>query len=149
MVQLVVNRIVRHVFRHHFFHLGHRGHVVVTVGYVDQFIDVAGYLAEIVPTHFSNTYFLVEGWLRALLFTEYLFIKFLAGTEPGKLDFHILCTRELNHTLGQIGNLHRFAHVEHKDVAATAFHTGFEHKFAGFGDEHEETDDVRMGHRDG
>ena len=52
------------------------------------------------------------------------------------------------HALCQVGNLHGLAHLEHEDLPTVALGTCLEHQFAGLGDEHEVTDDIRMGDGD-
>ena len=83
------------------------------------------------------------------LVVEHLFVEFLTVAQAGIFDFDVLRTTEFNHTLGQISNLHGSTHVEYEYLATFAHRTGFQHQFAGFGDQHEVADDVRMCHRDG
>ena len=104
----------------------------------------------IVLAHSSDLDLGVRGFLGVLFVAEDFFVEFFTGTKAGILDLDVLVgteAGELNHATGQIGYLHRFAHIEDEDFATIAHGTGFEHQAAGFGDGHEEADDIRMRNR--
>ncbi len=52
------------------------------------------------------------------------------------------------HTLCQVGDADWLAHVEDEDLAALTHRSCLQYQFAGFRDQHEETDDVGMGDGD-
>ena len=60
----------------------------------------------------------MEGRLGALQFIEHLLIKLLTRTQTCELHFHILGTRQFDHPLRQIGNLHGLSHVEDENLTA-------------------------------
>lgn len=130
-------------------HLANRGHVVVLAADGDELIDVAADLLEVVLADGGNADLLVERRLGILLSGEHLLIEFLTGTQTGVLDLNILRSTEEDHALGKVGNLHGFAHVEDEDLATVAHGASLEDELAGLGDEHEVTDDFRIGDGDG
>ena len=65
----------------------------------------------------------MEGRLGALQFIEHLLIEFLTRTQTSELHFHILSTRQLDHPLRQIGNLHGLPHVEDENLTAITLRT--------------------------
>ena len=104
---------------------------------------------EIILSHLGHLDFFVSGGNGDFLVVEHFFVEFLAVAQPCVFYLDVLCTTELDHALGQIGNLHGSSHVEYEYLSALAHRAGFEHQLAGFRDEHEVADDVGMGHRDG
>ena len=89
------------------------------------------------------------GGLGLLGIVEDLFVELLAIAEAGELYLDVLCSGELDHALGEVDDADGGAHVEDEDLAALAHGTGLEDELAGFGDEHEEADDVGVGDGDG
>lgn len=132
-----------------FFHLANRGHVVVLAADGDEVVDVAADFLEVVFANCGDADLLVERGLGVLLSGEHLLVEFLARTQAGVLDLNILRTAEENHALGEVGNLHGFAHVEDEDLTTIAHGASLEDELAGLGDEHEVTDDFRIGDCDG
>ena len=131
------------------FHFANRGHVVVLAADSDEVVDVAADFLEVVLADGGDADLLVERGLGVLLGGEHLLIEFLTGTQTGVLDLNILRTAEEDHALGEVGNLHRLAHVEDEDLTTVAHGASLEDELAGLGDEHEVTDDFRIGDRDG
>ena len=83
---------------------------------------------------------------------EHLLVQLLAGAQAGVLNLNVhigLEAGESNHATGEVGNLDRFAHVEHENLAAVAHGARLKDESAGLGDGHEEADDVRVGDGDG
>ena len=89
----------------------------------------------------------MEGGLRTLEFVEHLLIELLTRTQTGKLHLHVLRARQTDHTLRQVGNLHRLTHVEDEDLTAITLGTGLQHQLTGLGNQHEVTHDTLVGHR--
>lgn len=56
-------------------------------------------------------------------------------------------SRQLDHPAGQMGDLHRFVHVEDEDLVARRHRSCFHYQPAGLRDRHEETGDIRMCNR--
>ena len=131
------------------FHLANRGHIVVLAADGDEVVDVATDFLEVVLADGGDADLLVERGLGVLLGGEHLFIEFLAGTQAGVLDLNILRTAEEDHAFGKVGNLHGLAHVENEDLTTVAHGASLEDELAGLRDEHEITDDFRIGDCDG
>ena len=87
------------------------------------------------------------GGLCKLLHIQEFFVELLAMTETGKFNLHIRTSGKADHTLGKVHNLHRLTHVEDVDFTAVAHTAGLKNKAASFGNGHEVTDYLRMGHR--
>ena len=131
------------------FHFANRGHVVVATADVDELVDVATDFLEVVLADGGDADLLVERGLGVLFGGEHLLVEFLAGTQAGVLDLDILRTAEEDHAFGKVGNLHGLAHVENEDLTSVAHGASLEDELAGFGNEHEVTDDFRIGDGDG
>ncbi len=131
------------------FHLANRCHVVILAADCDEVVDVAADFLEVVFADGGDADLLVERGLGVLLGGEHLLIELLAGAQTSVLDLDILRTAEEDHALGKVGNLHRLAHVEDEDLTTVAHGASLEDELAGLGDEHEVTDDFRIGDCDG
>ena len=131
------------------FHLANRGHVIVLAADGDEVVDVAADFLEVVFADGGDADLLVERGLGVLLGGEHLLVKFLARTQTSVLDLNILRTAEEDHALCEVGNLHGLAHVEDENLTTVAHGASLEDELAGLGDEHEITDDFRIGDGDG
>lgn len=127
------------------FHLANRGHVIVLAADGDEVVDVAADFLEVVLADGGDADLLVERGFGVLLGGEHLLIEFLARTQTGVLNLNILRTAEEDHALGEVGNLHGLTHVEDENLTTIAHGAGFEDELAGLRDEHEVTDDFRIG----
>ena len=87
--------------------------------------------------------------LIVLILAKHFLIELFSVTQPGILDFHVLCAHLQYHTLGKVGDSHRHSHIEDKDFSAIAHSTGLENQTASLRNEHKEAYDVRMGNGDG
>ena len=125
------------------------GHVVEGVGGFEEtgFVG-AGFLVVVLADGGDHDLGMVGG-LGLLGIVEDLFVELLAIAEAGELYLHVLGTGELDHALGEVDDADGSAHIEDEDLAALAHGAGLEDELAGFGDEHEEADDVGMGDGDG
>ena len=88
----------------------------------------------------------MERGLGTLQLVEHLLIQLLASTQSGELNLHVLGTRQGNHPLCQVGNLHRLTHVKHEDLTAMTLGTSLQHQLTGLRYQHEETHDIRVCH---
>ena len=88
---------------------------------------------------------------------EQLLIELLAAPQPHKFDGDVpfgvgllahLEPGEMDHGAGEVGDLHRGAHVEHEHLAARGHGAGLNHELGGLGDRHEVADDLRVGDGD-
>ena len=131
------------------FHLANRGHVVVLAADGDEIVDVAADFLEVVFANCGDADLLVERRLGILFGGEHLLVEFLARTQASVLNLNIIRSTEEDHALGEIGNLHGLAHVEDEDLTTVAHGASLEDELAGLGDEHEVTDDFRIGDCDG
>ena len=148
LVEGGIDGVVANELGDNLFHLSNRCHVVVLTADGDEVVDVAADFLEVVLADGGDADLLVERGFGVLLSGEHLLIEFLAGTQAGVLNLNILRTAEEDHALGEVGNLHGLAHVEDENLTSVAHGTGLEDEFAGFGDEHEVTDDFRIGDGD-
>ncbi len=94
----------------------------------------------------------VGGILHTLLGHKHLFVKLLAGTKARKLDLNILSyliSGELDQVFCQIQYLHRFSHIQDKDLAALCIGACLQYQGYCLRDSHEVADDIRIchGHR--
>src|SRR4051794_35372859 len=80
---------------------------------------------------------------------ERLLVELLAWTKAAVLDADIALrqTRKTDQLAREIGDLHRFAHVEDENLAAAAHHRRLHHELRRFRNRHEITLHVRV--RDG
>lgn len=136
------------VLRHDLLHDADDGHIVESARFLEESLLIGTSRIIIILTDFRHHDLRIGGRDGLLFVVEHLFIEFLAVTKSRKLDFHILRSRKGYHTLGQIDDLHRLAHIEDEDLAALAHGSGLKHELAGFRNQHEVTDDVRMGDGD-
>ena len=111
-------------------------------------LDLAAGLGVVVLAHAGYTYLFMERRERILGVANHLFIELFALAQACVLDLHVLGSGETDEALCKVGDAHRLAHVEGEYLAAVALHAGLEHQLTGLGDEHEEADDVGMGHCD-
>ena len=148
-IQSGIDGVVADELGDNFFHLANRCHVVVLAADGDEVVDVAADFLEVVLADGGDADLLVERGLGVLLSGEHLLIELLARTQTGVLDLNILRTAEEDHALGEVGNLHGFAHVEDENLTTVAHGASLEDGLAGFGNEHEVTDDFRIGDGDG
>ena len=88
----------------------------------------------------------MERGLGAFQLIQHLLVEFLTWTQSRKLNLYVLGPRQVNHTLGQVSNLHRFTHVEDENLTAMALGTSLQHQFTSLWYQHEESDDIRMSH---
>ena len=82
---------------------------------------------------------------------KHFFVEFLTWTETGIFNFDILIqleTSELDHSLGEVGNLNAFTHIEDENLVTFGHRSGFHYEAASLRDGHKETGDVGMGHCD-
>lgn len=82
-----------------------------------------------------------------LVVGEHLLIEFLPRPQSRELYLDVVCSRQLYHPPCEVYNLHGLAHLEDKYLTALAACAGFEDELAGFRNEHEVADDVRVGNR--
>ena len=149
-IKLFVNGVLALEFRNqglHFFH--HLGDLHGNRHFVET-VDARGYLGICIFADTGHVDLRMGSFLCVFLVAQHFFVELFTRTKTGVLDADVLVrteAREDNHAAGQIGNLHGFTHVEHKDFATIAHGSGLEYQATGFGDGHEETDDVGMGHR--
>ncbi len=54
---------------------------------------------------------------------------------------------QMHHTPRQVDNAHRFAHVQHKHIAAFTHRASLQHQLRCFGNRHEVACDIGMGQR--
>ena len=81
----------------------------------------------------------VDGVTVSVLRPE-LLVQLLARPRADELDRDVrpgLLAREADHRVGEVGDLHRLAHVEHVDLAAAADRAGLDDQLDGLGDRHE------------
>ena len=149
LVEGGIDGVVANELGDNLFHLSNRCHVVVLTADGDEVVDVAADFLEVVLADGGDADLLVERGFGVLLSGEHLLIEFLAGTQTGVLDLNILRTAEENHALGKVGNLHGLAHVEDENLTTVAHGASLEDELAGLRDEHEITDDFRIGDGDG
>ena len=81
---------------------------------------------------------------------EELFVELFARAQAGELDADLIfaVARKTNHVARQIDDLHRLAHVEHKNLAALPHRGRLQHQLRRLGDGHEIAVDLGVGHRD-
>src|SRR5258706_2701895 len=86
---------------------------------------------------------------RLLAIGEHLLEEFLSRTQSREDDFYIVFRqpRETDHVAREIDDAHRFAHVEHENLAAGTHGAGLQHQLRRLRNGHEETGDVGMGYR--
>ena len=87
---------------------------------------------------------------RVLRIREHLLVELLARPKSRVFDLDILIdlqSGQLDHALGQVGDLHRLTHVEDKDLRSGGHRGGLHHQPAGLRDRHEEARDVGVRHR--
>ena len=76
-----------------------------------------------------------------------LLVELLARAQTGELDADLVVgeTREANQVASEVHDQHRFAHVEHEQLAALAHEPGLQHQLARFGNRHEVAPDLGVG----
>ena len=137
------------VFGDDLLHLADDGHIIVGEGEAMKLLFV---LEGLLIGIFANSCHLdlrMDGGLGLLGIIEDLLIELLAITQAGELDLDVLGTREVYHTLCEVGDAYGLAHVEDEDFTTLAHRASLEDELACFGDEHKEADDVWMGDGDG
>ena len=70
----------------------------------------------------------MQGPLVQLAGSHEVLVELLAGAQPGEHDLDFLPARD--HALGDVGDLHRLAHVEHQHVAVAADGAGLDDELA-------------------
>ena len=78
------------------------------------------------------------------------FKQLFPRSQTGHFDFNILPQHQAgqaNHFLRQVHNLHRLAHIQHKDFAALSHTPSFDYQLAGFRYGHEVPLHLFVGHR--
>lgn len=148
LIQFLILTVLALILRHNLLHDLHNRHVIKCLRSRQQTFLVHLRRVVIILTHLRHHDLRVMRRLRVLLRRQQLLIQLLARTQTAELDLHVLSTRQLDHPLRQIHNLHRTAHVEHKDLTALAHRTGLQHQTASLRNQHEVTDDIRVRHRD-
>ena len=89
-------------------------------------------------------------FLEAFFAHKQFLIKLFSGTETCKFNFYILShfiTGELDQIGGKIQDLHRFAHIQDKDLSPFGIGSCLEHKRHSFRNSHKIPDNIRMGNR--
>ena len=89
--------------------------------------------------------------VEAFLVEVELLVHLLPWPQAGEDDFDValgLEAGEADQLAGQVGDFHRFTHVEDKDLAALGEGAGLDDEARGLGDGHEIARDLRVGHRD-
>ena len=125
------------------------GHVVKAIrGLEEGLLVAAGFVIVVLAHRGDHDLGMVRG-LGLLGVVEDFLEELLSIAQAGVLDIDILGTGELDHALGEVDNAYGGTHIEHEDLAALAHGAGLEDELAGFGDEHEEADDIGMGDGDG
>lgn len=84
--------------------------------------------------------------------SEDFFVEFLAGAEACVFDFDVAVgdeTCELDHSAGEVVDLHGLAHIEDADFVGSGESLGFHHEAASFGDSHKVAYDTLIGDCDG
>src|SRR5204862_1310243 len=80
-----------------------------------------------------------------------LFIKLVARAQAGKLYLNIairLQAGEPDHLAGELGNLHRFAHVQNENLTALSERAALQNQADSFGNGHKKPNHVGMGNCD-
>lgn len=81
---------------------------------------------------------------------QHLFVEFLARAQSRVFDLDVLVdlqTGQLDHALGQVGDLHRLTHVEDKDLGARRHRGSLHYQTTGLRNRHEEARDVGVRNR--
>lgn len=149
MVKDGVLGVVGDVLGNQALHGGYHGHVVVGVGLGDQGVYLAAHIGPVIFTDTGDADLFVERRLRRLRLAQDLLVELLPVPQAGVLDLHALRPAQLDHATRQVGDAHRFAHVEDEDLAALPLRAGLKDKLAGLWDQHEVPYDVGIsdGHR--
>ena len=87
---------------------------------------------------------------RVLRIRQHLLVELLARTKSRIFNLDILVdlqTGQLDHALGQVGDLHRLTHVEDKNLRSGGHRGGLHHQPAGLRNRHEEARDVGVRYR--
>ena len=129
-------------------HLGNDCHVVAGVSLLDEIIDFPTDVVVVIFSDFCDLDFGVESGESDFGVVEDFFVKFLAFTESCIFDFDAFGTAQFYHSFGEIGDAHRFSHVENIYLTTIAHSTCFDDEFASFRNKHEEAYDVGMGYGD-
>lgn len=82
------------------------------------------------------------------LIPKQLLVELFTRAQACVYDFHGRAVRisvKLYHSLGQLADLYRFAHIQHKQFPALGDGRGLQHQAGRLRDGHEVPDDVRMG----
>lgn len=149
MVEFLVDnsvwRVAADILGNHHLHEHHAAHVVVVQADVVEFFELSFYLLIFELAYLGDFYLGVERRHGVFFFVEHLLVELLAVTEACIGYLHIFGSAELYHAAGEVVDFDGLAHIEHEDFAAFAMGACLEHKFAGFGDEHEVADDTRVG----
>ena len=93
----------------------------------------------------------VAGRLDGLGLVVELLVQALAGTGADDLDLDVLArpqSREADHLPRELDDADGLAHLEHEDLAVVGHRAGLEHEAHGFGDRHEVTRHLGVGHGD-
>lgn len=146
LIQRLKAGILAHEFRNNILHGSNNFHLVIGVTYINQLLDTLLHLVIVILTHRGNHNLLMIGGLCKLLHIQEFLVELLAMTKTGKFNLHIRTSGKADHTLGKIHNLHWLTHVEDVDFTAIAHTAGLKNKAASFGNGHEVTDYLRMGH---
>ena len=94
----------------------------------------------------------VRGFLHPFFVHEPFFVKFFAGTKTGTYDIHIharFIPGKFDQVDGKVVDPDGFAHIENEDLPFLCVTSRLQNEGNGFGNGHEITDDVFMGHGNG
>ena len=129
-------------------HLLHDCHIIVGEGeLIEVFLVLACQLIRIL-TNLGYHDLWMMGWNRSFLIVQNFLEEFLSISESNVLDVDAIYSRKGYHTLCQIGDADWLAHIEDENLASLTHGSRLQYQLAGFWNEHEETDDVRMGDSD-
>ena len=93
----------------------------------------------------------VGGAAQPLLHHQFLLIEFFSRAQAGVLDLDVHVwhmSRQLDQVSGQVVDLDRISHVQHKYLAALGIGAGLKHQSHRLRDGHEIADDIRVGDSD-
>ena len=140
--------MLRLILRYYLLHFPNDCHIIIGEGeLIEVFLVLACQLVWIL-TNLGYHDLWMMGRNGGFLVVQDFLVKFLAISESNVLDVDAIYSRKGYHTLCQIGDADRLAHIEDEDLASLTHGSCLQYQLAGFWNEHEETDDVGMGNGD-
>lgn len=149
-VELFEFGVFRFEFRNDLFHQANRVRDVYHPGELFELFGRSAGFGVVVFAHFGDTDPVVCRGDRIFGVREYLLIQFFTRTQSRVFDLDLFAgfvSGQFDHAFGQVGDFHRFTHIENADLIACGDRCGLHDQLAGLGNGHEETGDVRMGDR--